>query len=309
MWNSTTSCCLPLLQGQTPPVAFQCFHPYVTSTIQGKPLRKPSLFLSKCLLATQGFLSPQVTLPRNHKWKEYRKTWSYLNHTKGVQNQSCFKSPSGIQRMGWVVREGEDYLSDAFLPSPTAGRRRRRRSPYKRKPAGRWILSKVFLLWECCPWDPMMKAHDESPWWKHEQKCVCSFTVIIGKVLFTASRESWRHLFPWIFNVQSEGNVLFFLRYWLFKNCHKSKALTLLVFLNVFMKSLHRTYPDKDNVKLTLQNHLFLFLPHICPFKEKLHQHKIIHMNNVNHINLQGCFSYWTHLSIFPEHSMASHFF
>lgn len=46
-----------------------------------------------------------------------------------------------------------------------------------------------------------------SSWWKLEQKCVCSFTVIIGEALCTVDlRNAGDTYFPLVFNVQNEGD-------------------------------------------------------------------------------------------------------
>lgn len=47
---------------------------YWTSMDWEKQLRKTSLFLNKCLLATYGLIPPLVTLPRNHESKNVENT-------------------------------------------------------------------------------------------------------------------------------------------------------------------------------------------------------------------------------------------
>ena len=72
-----------------------------------------------------------------------------------MQNQSCSKSPSGIQGPGGYGG-GRLYLGDALLPWPLEGPEGE--GSCMREPTGRWVLSEVFLPARVLP----MGAHDGS---------------------------------------------------------------------------------------------------------------------------------------------------
>lgn len=86
----------------------------------------------------------------------------------------------------------------SILTSPKAGGRRRLSCSCEREPVGRWMVSKVFFA--------CVGVVHGSLWWKHEQKCASSFTVVIREALCTVNLGNT--YFPSVFNVQNEGKWL-----------------------------------------------------------------------------------------------------
>lgn len=152
-----------------------------------------------------------------------------------------------------VVTEGEDCLSEMFLfwclqglerggdwaPIVTGSTLQGRCSP------------KSFCLQECCLQELMVKAWTEM--------CLFSFTGPMRELHCTLDLTLETLISLQCLMCENEGGWFALVKILTHQNLQKTNCSCSF---SAFLTSLHRTNADKDNIKFTLQNHLFLFLPH-----------------------------------------------